>query len=292
MSTAATHWRWPALAASLPWPRGFALLARVAARDTISFEAEAAACEQARRFAGMNLPEARGTVIDEMAWRRAWRLVQFVDHTDLFLTLTRTDRWLDRHVDVRGAWPAEGPFLAVTCHWGAGLWALRHLGRAGHRSRFLARRLSLAEFGGDGARRRYMQMRIRATERATRAPVIYTGGATAEIAQALDARTSIVALCDVPLPAERSKIEAPFRRGHLAMPRGLIALACARGIPVVTFSAGLDRATGRRRLDIAPAEVHRDTAAMAAALARSLEALLDRDSAAWHMWPYAAELIT
>ncbi len=137
-----------------------------------------------------------------------------------------------------------------------------------------------------------MWMRIRATERATRAPVIYTGGATAEIAQAFDARSPIVALCDVPLPPGRSKIETPFRGGRLAMPRGLIALACARGIPIVTFSAALDRATGRRQLDIAPAEIHHDPAAMAAALARTLEALLARDSAAWHMWPYAAELLS
>ncbi len=292
MSTAATHWGWPALAASLPWSAGFALLSRVSASDTTCFDAESAAWQQARRFAGISLPGARSADVDEIAWRRAWRLVQLVDHADLFLTLTRSDRWLDRHVDVRGAWPAAGPFLAVTCHWGAGLWALRHLGRSRHRSRFLARRLSPAEFGGDFGRRSYMRLRIRATERATGAPVIYTGGATVEIAQALDARSSIVALCDVPLPAGRSKIEAPFRGGRLAMPRGLIALACARGIPIVTFSAGLDRATGRRQLEIAPAEIHRDPAAAAAALARSLEALLACDSAAWHMWPYAAELLS
>ena len=291
MSTAATHWGWPALAASLPWTEGFALLARVAASDAVRFDTESAAYAAARRFAGTRLPEARGTDVDEIGWRRAWRLVQLVDHADLFLTRTRSDRWLERHVDVRGAWPAAGPFLAVTCHWGAGLWALRHLGRAGHRARFLARRPSPAEFGGDGVRRRYMRMRIGATERATRAPVIYTGGATAKIGDALDARTSIVALCDVPLPAGRSKIEAPFRGGRLTMPRGLIALACARRIPVVTFSAALDRTTGRRQLDIAPAAVYQDPAAMAAALARSLETLLDRDSAAWHMWPYAAELL-
>ncbi len=290
MSTAATHWGWPALAASLPWPAGFALLARVAASGTACFDAEAAAWQQVRRFAGARIAEAHAAA-DETAWRRAWRLVQLVDHADLFLTLTRTDRWLERHVDVRGAWPAAGPFLAVTCHWGAGLWALRHLGRAGHRSRFLARRPSPAEFGDDAGRRRYMWMRIRATERATRAPVVYTGGATAEIARALDARTSIVALCDVPLPPGRSKIEAPFRGGRLSMPRGLIALACARGLPVVTFSAGLDRATGRRQLAIAPAAVYRDQAAMAGALAVDLEALLDRDSAAWHMWPYAEDLV-
>ena len=290
MSTAATHWGWPALAAALPWPAGFALLARVAGSDQVRFETEDAAYAQAQRFGGTGLPEAGGA--NGAAWRRAWRLVRLVDHADLFLTLSRSDRWLDRNVSVHGAWPASGPFLAVTCHWGAGLWALRHLGRSGIRSRFLARRLTEAEFGGDPGRRRYMHMRIRATERATRAPVIYTAGATAEIAAALDEGIRIVALCDVPLPAGRSKIEVPFRGGRLTMPRGLIALACARNVPVVLFSAGIDRTTGQRRLDIAPAEIFRDPAVMAGALAQWLDTLLVRDAPAWHMWPYAAELFT
>ncbi len=49
-----------------------------------------------------------------------------------------------------------------------------------------------------------------------------------------------------------------------------------------------DRAAAARHR---AAFVFRDPVAMAVALARSLEALLDRDSAAWHMWPYAAELL-
>jgi hypothetical protein len=279
MSAIATHWGWPALAAALPWPAGFALLARVASADRVRFETEDAAYAQARRFGGTGLPDAGAA--NAAAWRRAWRLVRLV---------SRSDRWLDRNVSVHGAWPTSGPFLAVTCHWGAGLWALRHLARAGNRSRFLARRLSKAEFGGDPGRRRYMHMRIRATERASRAPVIYTGGATAEIAAALDEGTCIVALCDVPLTAGRSKIEVPFRGGRLTMPRGLIALACARNAPVVLFSAGIDRSTGQRRLDIAPAGIFRDPVVMAGALARWLDDLLARDAPAWHMWPYAAEL--
>ncbi len=290
MSVAATHWGWPLLAAALPWPAAFALLSRVARSDAAIFDAEAAAWAQAAALGGARLPESSADA-DETTWRRAWRLVQLVDHADLFLARTRSDRWLDRHVDVHGAWPVGGAFLALTVHWGAGLWALRDLGRAGHRARFLARRLSDAEFAGDPWRRRYMTLRIDATERATRAPLITTGGATARIAASLARRTPIVALCDVPLPAARTKIDAPFRGRRLVMPRGLIALACEQEVPVVVFSAGLDRATGRRRLDIAPLERFRDPAAMAASLARRLDELLVRDSAAWHMWPYAAELI-
>jgi hypothetical protein len=290
VSAAATHWKWPLLAASLPWPSAFALLSRVARSDAVTFDAEAAAWAQAARLGATRLPEAGGEV-DEATWRRAWRLVQLVDHADLFLARTRGDRWLDRHVDVHGAWPLAGAFLALTFHWGAGLWALRDLGRSGHRARFLARRLSDAEFGGDPWRRRYMTLRVDATERATRAPLISTGGATAKISASLARGNPIVALCDVPLPAPRTKIDVPFRGRRLVMPRGLIAIVCEQAIPVVVFSAGLDRTTGRRRLDIAPIERFRDPTTMAESLAHRLDELLERDPAAWHMWPYAADLI-
>jgi hypothetical protein len=290
ISAAASHWVWPLLAASMPWRAAFALLSRVARSDTVRFEAESAAWAQAAALGGTRLPEAFGDV-DEATWRRAWRLVQLVDHTDLFLARTRGHRWLDRHFDVHGAWPLGGAFLALTFHWGAGLWALRDLGRSGHRARFLSRRLSDAEFAGDPWRRRYMMLRVDATEQATRAPLISTGGATAKITASLARGTPIVALCDVPLPTSRTKIDAPFRGRRLVMPRGLIALACERGIPIVHFSAGLDRMTGRRRLDIEPIERFSEPAAMAAALARRLEELLVRDPAAWHMWPYASELV-
>ena len=143
---------------------------------------------------------------------------------------------------------------------------------AGHPAHFLARALEDDAPGADAWRRRYGRLRIRATERAAHAPVIYTGGATDKIAAAWERGGSIVALCDVPLPPGRSKIAVPFRGRTLLMPRGLIAQACARGIPVVTFAAGPDRATGRRWLGIAPAKVYSDPMEMAAALARASSA--------------------
>jgi hypothetical protein len=291
MSTVQTHWQWPALAATLPAVAGFALLEKVANTDRVRFPAEEEAWINARLLDGTHLPEDGGRAPNEMRWRRAWRLVQLIDHADLYIASTRRASWIDANVTIEGAWPAAGPILAVTCHWGAGLWALRHLARSGHPAHFLARALEDDAPGADAWHRRYGRLRIRATERASHAPVIYTGGATDRIAAAWNRGGSIVALCDVPLPPGRSKIEVPFRGRTLLMPRGLVALACARGIPVVTFAAGPDRATGRRWLGIAPARVYTDPLELATDLAQHLERLIERDTAAWHMWPYAAQLL-
>ena len=45
----------------------------------------------------------------------------------MFAGRTGTARAQQRFVDVEGEWPVSGPFIAMTFHWGAGLWALAHL---------------------------------------------------------------------------------------------------------------------------------------------------------------------
>jgi len=288
---ARTHWVWPAIAAALPSRERFRLLAHVAGSDRVVFPEEAAAYALAMRFGYARLPETGSDRADEATWRRAWRLVQLVDHADLFVALTRGRRWFSGQADVRGNWPATGPFLAVTFHWGAGLGSLGHLANAGHRAHFLSGRFGEADFGNDSWRMRYVRLRIRAIESATGVPVIYTGGASSQIADAFSRGTSVVALCDVPVPAGRSAIAAPRNGLLLRMPLGLARIACARRIPVVSFVAGVDRATGRRHLEIDVARVFSEPMSLAEVLADRLESHLEHDAAAWHMWPHAAELL-
>jgi len=283
---------WPVAAAALPARAHFRLLARVAASDSVAFPEEAQAYALAKEFAYARLPETGAGLVDEATWRRAWRLVQLIDHADLFVALTRGPRWFSNQADVVGSWPATGPFLAMTFHWGAGLGALADLANAGHRTHFLSGRFADADFGNDAWRVRYVKLRKRVTESVTGAPVIYTGGASAHIDDAFARDTSVVALCDVPPTAGRSAIAAPINGLQLRMPLGLARLACARGIPVVCFIAGVDRATGRRRLAIDEARVFSDPASLAAALAVRLGSALERDAAAWHMWPYASALLS
>jgi len=293
-NSARTLWRWPSIAAALPSHARFRLLSRVAASDRVVLPDEAAAWAQAVRFGYARLPESGTSPVAETTWRRAWRLVQLVDHTDLFVATTRGAGWFERDADIAGAWPeagpAAGPFLAVTYHWGAGLGSLAHLARAGLRAHFLSIRIRDEDFAADPWRLRYMKLRIRATERAAGAPVIYTGEASAHIVAAFAAGENVVALCDVPAAPGRSAIATTVGAMRLTMPLGLIRLACERRVPVVTFAAGLDRTTGRRHLAIDEARTFADPAALAAALAARFESLLARDPAAWHQWPYAHAL--
>ena len=122
--------------------------------------------------------------------------------------------------------------------------------------------------------------------------MIYTGGAAAQVETAWNSGMSVIALCDAPPASGRTTIAA--RAGELSfkMPVGLMRLACARRMPVVWFCAAVDRDTGRRRIDIEPERIYADPQVLADALAARLGALIVRDSAAWHMWPYANHLVS
>ena len=125
----------PGLAAILPWRWSFRLFRGVANGRRLYPEVEWM----------VRGARSAGAADDEEGWRSALRLTRLFSFADLYLSMFRSDRWLRRHVDVSGNWP-RGAFLAVTYHWGAGLWALRHLKAHGKRTAFLSIRFDRATF--------------------------------------------------------------------------------------------------------------------------------------------------
>src|SRR5512132_590087 len=110
MGARLTHWTVPLAAAALPARAGFALMRRAAHSDRVRPACEDAAYAFAERFIdALPWPDRGAPRIARDAWIRDWRLVQFVDNADLFVSMTRGTRWLD-DIDVSGAWPARGPF--------------------------------------------------------------------------------------------------------------------------------------------------------------------------------------
>ena len=263
----------PALAAALPWAWGFALLRRFAAGDDLYPELAQAACDGAATVCPVG---------DRRAWKQRYRLIRLVDHCDMFLVRTRSRRWFHRHVDVEGAWPASGPFIAMTFHWGAGLWALDDLRASGVPARFLSARIDPAGFNGDWVAHAYARSRNRTVESAGGAPVIYTGGATQAIRRALDESHAVVALYDIPATPDHATLRTMVCGRVVELPAGLANLAVTTGVPIVPFSMGVDCATGRRQLRIDDAFRPANAQDFADRLADALTRLIRTDTAAWH----------
>jgi lauroyl/myristoyl acyltransferase len=227
---------------------------------------------------------AAGVIDDEEKWRSSLRLTRIFSYADLYLSMFRSDRWLRKHVDVTGSWP-QGAFLAVTYHWGAGMWALRHLRAHGKRTAFLSIRFDRATFQNSRLRYWYGLLRTRETSRAGGdAGVIFTGGSSARIASAHRDGACVMALLDVPPKPDQASAPVTLLGRPARLRRGLARLAMEENIPVVTFRMNLDRDSGRLKLLI-DNPLHATTEeALMEQLAASFGSALDADPCAWHSW--------
>lgn len=270
----------PALAAALPWGWGFRLLRKFAAGDGLYRELTDTAYRGAQSVSPIS---------DSGEWKLRYRLIRLVDHCDMFLVRTRSRRWFERHVDVDGAWPQSGPFIAMTFHWGAGLWALADLHSRGLPARFLTARIGKAQFQGDWIAHAYARCRNRTVEAAAGAPVIYTGGATQPLRIALEQGLVVAALYDIPATMTRATLRTRLCDRLVDLPAGLANLAVASGVPIVPFAMGLDYDSGRRQLRIEAAFHPASAQDFADRLAATLTRLIRQDTAAWHFSGYAPQ---
>ena len=269
----------PGAAAALPWWLGFRLLRLLARwpalyRDT---------CTQA-----LNAARAHGLVDDPRSWLREHRLVMLVDHADLYLSRSRSDRWLRRYVDVEGQWGVQGrPALLVTFHWAAGMWAHRHARASGLRPHMLLARQDSGGYVGRWVLRRYAQARVKAVEAADGNPVIFVPGSMLALRGALQRKEQIIVVIDVPPDQVKRTAPQQVLGRTVHMPIALPQLAVEAGIQVTVFTLGLDAKTGRRDLRLYPLGVWTDAQALSARIFTHFEHIVRERPACWHFWSVA-----
>jgi hypothetical protein len=263
----------PALAIVLPWPLCFSFFVWVSKHEWIFNSATTMAAKAARG----RIPAA-----DTPAWSARFRLIQLVDRADFYLSRFRSNRWLGRHMHVHGdQWP-RSPFMGVTFHFGAGLWAIRHLCQGEARASFLSARFGRATFSGRALLYLYALLRNQEVVRAGKAPVIFTGGSTGRIREAWRSGASVLGLIDVPARQTHEVLPVQFRGRTAWFPSGLLRIALAEGVPVVLFTARVSRRGGRelriKRLDTLLIDD------LLQQVVSALEEEINADSAAWHRW--------
>lgn len=268
----------PGMALFLPWPLCFRLFRLLSRAPFLYARQTALALEQAQKM---------GFVGDKQKWGAAFRLVQLVDHADLYLSRFRSDRWMDRHLVVSGdPWPDPlTPFLAISFHWGAGLWSLRDLNRHGFRTAFMFRKFSEGSAGYVVTK--YAHWRLGEVERAGGASPIVTGPNVIErVRQTLQNGVSVAVLLDAPHTNPDNCIQAKLFGRNARFPGGVIRFAVEKQIPVFAFTLSFDQNTGRRRLAIkGPFPIQNEQELMDDLVSVLAEAVR-RQPYAWHFWPY------
>ncbi|WP_313080229.1 hypothetical protein [Pulveribacter sp.] len=276
----------PAAGALLPWRTGFVLLKQLARWSWLYRGSCAQALEQA---------QARGVVPpgQEDAWARQRRLVTLVDHADHYLARTRSDRFMDRHLQVMGNWPNPGVAgICLTFHWGAGMWALRHAAANGLRAHALVAAMEGDPFDGRAVLRRYAVARTRSVQNALGRPPLVVTDSLRPVVRALRKGEQVFAAVDVPPDRVSASVPVQLQGMPARMPRGLLRLAVDMQIPVTVYSTGFEPATGQRQLRIVPLGVHSDVQTLAETVFAELDALLAEHSAFWHFWSEAPRIFT
>jgi hypothetical protein len=263
------------MAIFLPWPLCFRLYRYLSRCSWLYSEQTAQSLTEAQNIISVEQP-AR--------WRAAYRLIQLVDHADLYLSFFRSDRWMKKYLNLTGSdWPRNSPFLAITFHWGTGLWSLRHLRSQGMVTAFLSARFNKKTFANRLVAYYYSRLRTREVERIGLARVIYKGGSVPRLLEAFRLGKSVAALIDVP-PGEATCLPIQLFQRRAWWPSGLVRLAVSGNIPVVAFTVSLDHQTGRRHLDITGSLPAHDQHQLMESLVGCFSEAISRDPPAWHFW--------
>ncbi len=265
----------PGLPALLPWRWAWACY-RALSRFPLLLERHM--CERAD-IAIQALPE-----IDRKQLLRRLRFLQMLDLADFYLAhKTRRATPPAGHFVVDGEWPS-GPFIAVSFHYGNGMWMLRDLLRKGRSTTVVAAPFEPGDYKGRRIYLGYSRARYRAMERSAGAPAAYRPRVRDKLVAALAHGDVVMSLLDLPprlVPANQQVVEILDQTASL--PLGVFQLAASIDVPVVPFWVEID-ARGVRKLVIdTPRDPH-DPAANLVYFAALLDRLIRQDPAAWHFW--------
>lgn len=260
----------------LPWPMAFRMLRCYAAIPVLFCDAVEVAWLMAKDYSHH---------LDEKTWKQRFRLLRMVDQADIYLTLTRGERWRRRYIAQSGDWPAcARACMFLTYHWGAGNWVWPLLRAHGFSAYFLARRPHGRLLGTTLLAHWYGIFRVWALRRIGSAGIILTGGSGSAIVDALRKGESVVGMLDLPAAERQQTLEFSLLERRVRLPVGLAQLATETSARIVVFSFGLNFASGRRTLNVEtlPVGIALDAAMQFYVL--HLQARLYQSPESWHMW--------
>jgi hypothetical protein len=266
----------PRLPSRLPWKTAYACYRALARSPRLFSEAVDAAA---------SIAPAHVPIADIDAFRHDARTTWLLETADLYLSRRQPVDWLPAHVAIKGSWPA-GAFIALTFHYGTGLWLCRALRQAGHRSMFLSASFERDEFAQRPWRYGYGAQRLREVERIGGEPIAYRPGVRRTLLDALRRGSSVIGLIDIPPRlAPRGQVGVRLLDQAASLPDGLLRLAIEAQVPIVPCWVDIDFASGHRTVVIGDAQLPEPMGPVLADLAASLDRLVRTRPAAWMFWP-------
>ena len=213
------------------------------------------------------------------------RFTRVADYADLWVSLTRSDAWMARHVQVKVPEALTTPALFVTFHYGGGWWLTRYLRARRLRISIVMRRGPDAQTWSERVVLSFGMLRMKAIEQVCAAPLIYTdwGGAARAVLKSWTQRTSVLGLIDLPPPLVDRTAQVIFFGRTALFPPTLLELAGRKSVPIYAFIGQWDPVTLRPTLTVTPLPSVSAQAALQDAVSL-LEAAIRTRPGGWHAW--------
>ena len=267
----------PSLALVLPWRWAYWVFDQILKRTSLYIEGVDQAFDVATKVT--TFP------VNASVWKHRMRMTRLLDAADYYLSKWRTSSWIRGFTQVEGEWLKAGQqFVALTFHWGAGMFALEEMKRSGVCAHMLVNAANPEHFRGRYARFHYIRHRIKRIEQLLARPTLDAMGSLRPIVAALRGGTSIVAVIDVPTPADASAQAVTLMEKTVWVPRALMRAAIDNQLPVLVYLSEINFNDGTRHIRIHAISPQTNVETLAKAVFKYLDKALEQEPAAWHLW--------
>ena len=217
------------------------------------------------------------------------RFTRVADYADLWVSLTRSDAWMAKHVKIDASTAPTAPALFVTFHYGGGWWLTRYLRTQGKQISIVMQRGPNAQNWSERVVLWFGTLRMKAIERVCGAPLIYTdwGGAARAVMKTWKQDVSVLGLIDLPPPLVDRTAAVMFFAAPAHFPPSLIELAIRQSRPIHVFIGQWNAVTLQPELRIV-ALATGDTLDTLQQAVSQLEQVVRARPGAWHAWGEAS----
>ncbi len=213
------------------------------------------------------------------------RFTRIADYADLWVSLTRSDAWMAKHVNVSAPEALTTPALFVTFHYGGGWWLTRYLRVRRLPISIVMRRGPDAQTWSERVVLRFGMLRMKAIERVCAAPLIYTdwGGAARAVLKSWTQQSSVLGLIDLPPPLVDRTAPVIFFDRTAWFPPSLLELASRKSVPIYAFIGQWDPVTLQPSLRLTLLAPVSAQSVLQEAVS-ILEAAIRARPGGWHSW--------
>lgn len=227
----------------------------------------------------LNLPATQ-----KAAFIKRARMYALVDWADVYWYNSRSERWLSRNVVFEGDPLPRESVMAITLHYGAGLWALPAFSRECSPLGWVHAPVADVVAKGHRITTWLSRWRVRTVRRIPGVSALSTPGALKKMQRCINERGSILGLIDAPFQEKRRCSHIDVLGRPFNMPNGFLRFAVAHHLPVYLFTLTLNEAGDRRVFRGRLLDRSMGVDEMLLELGEWTTESIVNDPAAWHLW--------